>query len=123
MEKKLILFIFAYKFKQHYIKRFELDELSKLKGYNVECHQLIDFTYPKLKKSFQRNDSHKSLKIFKTYKNWKQRVKYLRKRYGKKMLIFNHVPSVCFKSFKINNFLKKSKIKVLENHENFSLEL
>jgi hypothetical protein len=120
MEKKLILFIFAYKFKKHYIKRFELDELNKLKGYNVECHQLIDFTYPKLKKSFQRNDKHKSLKIFKTYKNWKLRVKYLRNRYQEKMIIFNHVPSVCLKSFKINNFLQKTKIKVLENYENFS---
>ena len=62
MKKKLIVFIFAYKFKKQYIRRFDLNDISKQKYFDVECHQLIDFIYPKFKKAFKRNDTHKSLK-------------------------------------------------------------
>lgn len=120
MKKKLIIFIFAYKFKNQYIRRFDLNDISKQKNFNVECHQLIDFIHPKFKNAFKRNDTHKSLKKFKTYEEWKIRIKYLREKYKENIILVNTVKSVCNKSFRINNFLNKTDIKLLELEDNFS---
>ncbi len=120
MKKKLIVFIFAYKFKKQYIRRFDLNDISKQKYFDVECHQLIDFIYPKFKKAFKRNDTHKSLKKFKTYLAWKMRIKHLREKYKNNIILVNTVKSVCNKSFRINNFLNKTDIKLLELEDNFS---
>ena len=54
------------------------------KNINVEIHQLIDFINPKFKKAFQRNDNHRNLKIFKTYKSWKWRMENIKKKYMEK---------------------------------------
>ena len=71
MNKKLVLILLAHKFKHHYLYRFNVNEFINEKNIKVEIHQLIDFINPKFKKAFQRNDKHKTLKIFKTYKSWK----------------------------------------------------
>ena len=67
-KKKLVLILLAHKFKNHYLYRFNVNEFIREKNINVEIHQLIDFINPKFKKAFQRNDNHRNLKIFKTYK-------------------------------------------------------
>jgi len=114
MKKKLILILFSYKFKSHYIERFNVNEFNKVKDVDVEIHQLIDFVFPSFKKAFQRNDTHKCLKIFKDINSWKKRIKFLKKKYKENVIIINTVQSISLNSFKINFFLKEKKIKILE---------
>ena len=48
------------------------------------------------------------------------RIKYLREKYKNNIILVNTVKSVCNKSFRINNFLNKTDIKLLELEDNFS---
>tara|TARA_B100001248_G_scaffold262240_1_gene256912 strand:- start:139 stop:1335 length:1197 start_codon:yes stop_codon:yes gene_type:complete len=120
-KKKLVLILLPHKFKNHYLYRFNVNEFISEKNINVEIHQLIDFINPKFKKAFQRNDNHKNLKIFKTYKTWKWRMKNLKKKYGKEIIIINTIQNISLISFKINFFIKKNEYKTLDYLYKFSL--
>ena len=112
--KKLVLILLAHKFKHHYLYRFNVNEFINEKNIKVEIHQLIDFINPKFKKAFQRNDKHKTLKIFKTYKSWIGQMKNIKKIYGKDIIIINTVQSLSMISFRVNFFLKKKNFKTLD---------
>ena len=120
-KKKLVLILLAHKFKNHYLYRFNVNEFIREKNINVEIHQLIDFINPKFKKAFQRNDNHRNLKIFKTYKSWKWRMENIKKIYGKDIIIINTVQSISLISFRINFFIKKNEYKTLDYLYKFSL--
>ena len=119
--KKLVLILLAHKFKHHYLYRFNVNEFINEKNIKVEIHQLIDFINPKFKKAFQRNDKHKTLKIFKTYKSWIGQMKNIKKIYGKDIIIINTVQSLSMISFRVNFFLKKKNFKTLDYIYKFSL--
>ena len=119
--KKLVLILLAHKFKNHYLYRFNVNEFINEKNIKIEIHQLIDFINPKFKKAFQRNDNHKTLKIFKTYKSWIGQMKNLKKIYGKDIIIINTVQSISMISLRINFFIKKKNFKTLDYIYKFSL--
>lgn len=113
MIKKIIIILAPFKIRKYDFERFDFEELKKNQDIEVVFHEIIDYVYPNFYKIFTNIYENIHIKKFSTFKQWKNEIIYLKKKYKKNILILNTVNNVNFKSIKINFYLKRSNIKYL----------
>ena len=113
MNKKLLIFLRANKFRDNDEIRFEVKNYNKT--FDVNFVEIYDYLYDK--KLFKNtNKLSKPIKSLKTYNQIEKYFLSVKKKY-KKIYLINFVPVENFKSFKINYFINKNlkkNLKVIE---------
>ena len=109
MKKKLLIFLLASKLNSLKISKFEIEKFKE-DGVEVKVHEMIDIINLKLKESFANQLNLDYLRSFKSLGEWEKELLKLIKAYKKEnILIINEIRINDWKSFKINQFIKKKK--------------
>ena len=98
----------------------ELDQIQK--KYNIEIHQIINFVYPDLTLSREKNIKNKKTINFEKYIDWKnyfQKLIILSKKKKEKIIVIDLITNydnfgTSFKFLWINLFLKKNNITLMK---------
>ena len=115
MKKKLILFLQAEKYTNIAATRNDFESYKKKLKYDVEVHELTNFLLPGFKKNWKVKSELKNILVFSTYSKWKHHTEKLFKKYeNKKILVIRSVSNTNIQAIKVNSFLQKKNIKILE---------
>jgi len=113
MSKKIIIILAPFKIRKYDFERFDFEELKKNQDIEVVFHEVIDYVNPNFYKVFTNIYENTHIKKFLTFKQWKNEIILLKKKYKNNILILNTVNNVNLKSIRINFYLKRNNIKNL----------
>jgi hypothetical protein len=114
MKKKLVIYLVLTKVRKFDLKRFDAKEIEKSKKLDFEFHEIQDFVHPGFTNVFTaKRWINKKNKIFSSFNNWKKEIKNKKKIYKENLIVYNCINITNFKSFRVNHFLFKEKIKTL----------
>ena len=115
MKKKLILILQEEKYTNIAATRYDFESYKKKLKYDIEVHELTNFILPGFKKNWKVKSKLKDILAFNTFKEWKQHTENLFKKYEeKKILVIRSVSNKNSEAIKVNTFLKKKNVKILE---------
>ena len=115
MKKKLILILQEEKYTNIAATRYDFESYKKKLKYDIEVHELTNFILPGFGKNWKVKSKLKDILAFNTFKEWKQHTENLFKKYEKKkILVIRSVSNKNSEAIKVNTFLKKKNVKILE---------
>ena len=92
MDKKKLIVIWPYRFRDFDWQRFELEYLSQ--HVEVHVHELIDALTPEFAAAYANQSEHPSVKRFSSLKEWRREFKKI----SKDSIVFTHVRPTNFRS-------------------------
>lgn len=111
MSKKKIILLLGIKIREFDFFRYDLYEFEKKRGFQVEAHELIDYTKPGFSKIFTKKFSSNKIKKFNSFNSWKKEILKQKKLFKDNLLVINEIGVANFKTLRINFLLKKRDIK------------
>ena len=119
MTNKILIFLLPKKLLIKDLLSYEFNKYKEQLNCKIEIHEILDFLYPNLVKSFQNEIDHDDLIKFKYLEDWKKHILKLKSKYGDgNIFIFNLTLVDGLKSFQISYFIKSNGFKSI----NFSLK-
>ena len=107
MDKKKLIVIWPYRFRDFDWQRFELEYLSQ--HVEVHVHELIDALTPEFSAAYANQSEHPSVKRFSSLKEWRREFKKI----SKDAVIFTHVRPINLQSALICLTLRNSGARVI----------
>ena len=107
MSKKKIILLLGIKIREFDFFRYDLYEFEKKRGFQVEAHELIDYTKPGFSKIFTKKFSSNKIKKFNSFNSWKKEILKQKKLFKDNLLVINEIGVANFKTLRINFLLKK----------------
>ena len=103
MDKKKLIVIWPYRFRDFDWQRFELEQLSQ--HVEVHVHELIDALTPEFAAAYANQSERPEVKRFSSLKEWRREFK----RVSKDSIIFTHVRPINPKSTRVCLSLRRKK--------------
>ena len=107
MNKKKLIVIWPYRFRDFDWQRFELEYLSQ--HVEVHVHELIDALTPEFAAAYANQSEHRSVKRFSSLKEWRRAFKKI----SKDAVIFTHVRPINLQSARICLTLRNSGVRIV----------
>jgi hypothetical protein len=107
VDKKKLIVIWPYRFRDFDWQRFELEYLSQ--HVEVHVHELIDALTPEFAAAYANQSEHPSVKRFSSLKEWRREFKKI----SKDAVIFTHVRPINLQSARICLILRNSGARIV----------
>ena len=107
MDKKKLIVIWPYRFRDFDWQRFELEYLSQ--HVEVHVHELIDALTPEFAAAYANQSEHPSVKRFSSLKEWRREFKKI----SKDAIVFTHVRPINLQSALICLTLRNSGARIV----------